>query len=434
MNGRRPALVIALLGVTGLISAFSLAPVAGAPAASNPKPRAVLFDKGGAKGDALGSSVAVSGKLLAVGAPGRRVNGHKAQGAVDLFIKPGSGWRHAKLITRLTVANGHRNDGFGFSVAIAGSTIVVGAPRAHPGGSASAGAVYLFSRPVGGWGNAHHPTGQLVPTDRSSTDKFGYALAAHGPTIVVGSPGHVVGFHPGQGAAYVFTRSGRGWFGTHHQQAELSTDEIAPNTQLGYSVAIAGRTIVAGAPYRKVGNNAAQGAAYVFRERVGGWRDASQDAILTATDGASSDFLGTSVAVSGDTVVAGAPYHQVGNQKYEGATYVFVKPAGGWFGTRSQRATLTVKPGGNGAAFFGQGVAAHGRTVIANGSGVDAVFIRPGSGWSGTRHQHSVLTGVGGVANLGKAIAMTAHVVAAGAPAEAIGKHTAQGVVNVFVR
>ncbi|HWB66023.1 MAG TPA: FG-GAP repeat protein [Mycobacteriales bacterium] len=434
----RFAIATGLLGAAALLGPLALAPVAASPSAATPKTRVLLYDKAGAKGDELGYSVATSGKLIAVGVPGRRVNGHHAQGAVDVFVKR-SGWRHAKLETRLTLPNGHRNDEFGFSVAIAGSTIVAGTPLSHPGGNASAGSVYVFSRPVGGWRNIHHPTGRLVPSDGTSSDQFGYSIAASGSTVVVGSPGHVVGFHSSQGAVYVFTKPHDGWFNDRRQTAELSTDENAPNSRIGYSVAISGSMIVAGAPYQRVGSNASQGAAYVFHRSGFSWHNGTQAAKLVASNGAANDFFGTAVAVTGSTVAVGAPFRKVSGREHQGVTYVFVRPSVGWFGTRNQSATLSVHPGGNAEAFLGQAVAASGRTIIANGGGVDAVFRRPGSGWSGVRHQHSVITGVAGVANLGgpsanSTVAMSSGLVVAGSPLEPIGKHTAQGAINVFVR
>jgi len=97
--------------------------------------------------------------------------------------------------------------------------------------------------------------------------------------------------------------------------------------QLGSSIAISGETIVAGAPGHKVANNDQQGAAYVFAKPSGMVSVETQSAELTASDGGASDQLGSSIAISGGTVVAGAPSHLVGRSR-QGAAYVFVQPAG----------------------------------------------------------------------------------------------------------
>ncbi len=85
-------------------------------------------------------------------------------------------------------------------------------------------------------------------------------------------------------------------------------------------MAVSGTTVVAAAPNRTVGSNARQGAAYVFSDSATGWVQTGE---LIASDGAAQDFLGASVALSGSTVVAGAPYHKVGSNSAQGVAYVF---------------------------------------------------------------------------------------------------------------
>ena len=82
-------------------------------------------------------------------------------------------------------------------------------------------------------------------------------------------------------------------------EQKLTASDGAALDQLGYSVAIDGDTLVAGA----IGDDAAQGAVYVFQRSGGSW---VFNAKLTASDGAANDFLGTSVAIDGDTIVVGA--------------------------------------------------------------------------------------------------------------------------------
>jgi hypothetical protein len=90
-------------------------------------------------------------------------------------------------------------------------------------------------------------------------------------------------------------------------------------------VAVSGNTVVAGAPSATVGGNAGQGAAYVFVKPASGWVSATETDKLTAADGAANDKLGWSAAAdSGNTVVAGAPYAAVEGNPAAGAAYVFV--------------------------------------------------------------------------------------------------------------
>ena len=104
----------------------------------------------------------------------------------------------------------------------------------------------------------------------------------------------------------------------------MTASDGAVNGVFGWSVAVSGDTAVAGAPYATVGSNYLQGAAYVFVKPSSGWATTSAfDAKLTASDGPAGDLLGYSVAVSGDTVVSGAPSATAGFNFRQGAAYVF---------------------------------------------------------------------------------------------------------------
>jgi hypothetical protein len=92
----------------------------------------------------------------------------------------------------------------------------------------------------------------------------------------------------------VFGRSGTAW----SQQAELTASDGASVDSFGNSVALSGDTALIGAP---TGNRT--GAAYVFGRSGTTW---SQQAKLTASDGAFDDLFGYSVALSGDSALIGA--------------------------------------------------------------------------------------------------------------------------------
>src|SRR5262249_57460127 len=93
------------------------------------------------------------------------------------------------------------------------------------------------------------------------------------------------------------------------ETAKLTASDGAPNDFLGSSVAISGDTVVVGADLDTIGLNVQQGSAYVFVKPGTGWADATQTAKLTASDGAGRDQFGLSVAITGDTLVVGAPAH-----------------------------------------------------------------------------------------------------------------------------
>jgi hypothetical protein len=203
---------------------------------------------------------------------------------------------------------------------------------------------------------------ELTASDGAAGDQFGFsiALSGDGNTAVVGAFGHTVNGNVYQGAAYVFTNSGGNW----SQQAELSASDGAAGDWFGDSVALSGdgNTAVLGASGHAVNGNQIQGAAYVFTNSAGSW---SQQAELTASDGVYDDEFGISVALSsdGNTALVGALFHTVnGNTNYQGAAYVFTNSAGSW----SQQQELTASDGAGGD-LFGNSVtlSSDGNTALA---------------------------------------------------------------------
>lgn len=109
------------------------------------------------------------------------------------------------------------------------------------------------------------------------------------------------------------------------QQAKLTASDGAFFDQFGGSVALSGDTVVVGARFHDVVANANQGSAYVFVKPAGGWSGSlSENAKLTASDGAKFDHFGGSVALSGDTMVVGADFGNSGTNNDQGSAYVFV--------------------------------------------------------------------------------------------------------------
>jgi hypothetical protein len=124
------------------------------------------------------------------------------------------------------------------------------------------------------------------------------------------------------------------------QTAELT----APGRRrgdIGFSVSISCNTIVAGAPSAAL-TNVDSGAAYVFVEPAGGWVNMTPTAKLVSSSPKKNDQLGTSVAISGDSVIAGLP--QSGISGEGGAAYLFLKPPGGWVSI-TQTLKLTASKG-----------------------------------------------------------------------------------------
>ena len=208
----------------------------------------------------------------------------------------------------------------------------------------------------------------LKSSDIRFTDRFGSAVAISGDTVVVGIPIRE------EGEAYVFVRSG----GTWSEQAHLKASNPDRGDSFGSSVAISGDTLVVGAPGEDsaatgIGgdqndNDAREsGAAYVFVRTGSTW---SQQAYLKASNTEAEDSFGESVAVSGDTVIVGAPTEgsdatgidgpqDNNNAEGSGAAYVFVRTGSTW----SQQIYLKASNTGTGD-HFGESVAISGNTLV----------------------------------------------------------------------
>ena len=299
----------------------------------------------GAARDYFGYSVAVNGPTALVGAPLHQVGSNTTQGAAYVYTETNGVWSQT---TELNASDGATNDLFGYSVALNGATALVGAPFHYVGSNTQQGAAYVYTEASGVWSQ----TAELTASDGAAGNYFGDSVALNGPTALVGAPQHQVGSNADQGTAYVYTET----TGTWSQTAELTASDGAAQDQFGSSVALNGATALVGAPRHNVGSRYQQGAAYVYTEASGTW---SQAAELTASDGLASNLLGSSVALDGATAVVGAD--NVGT--YVLPAYVYVEPAGGWATTSSFSAELTASDEG-GSDRFGASVAVSGPTVL----------------------------------------------------------------------
>ena len=277
-----------------------------------------LGDASESSGDVLGKSVAISGDTIVAGAQG--------SGYADVFVRPPGGWATTSTpAAQLTDSAISGNTGFGSSVAVSGDTVVVG----DPADGGAIGGAYVYVKPAGGWANATLPNASLFASSPTSGQQLGQSVAIAGDTIVAGAGGWRDSSNVQTGAVFVFVRPASGWGtgnGSLHQTAILSGTNVPATSFVGQSVAFDGTTVVGGAPQWQVGGNQV-GAALVWTKPSGGWVDATDDAVLTASDGANNDDLGTSVALAGSTVVAGSPGRFFPSR---GALYVFDKPSTGW--------------------------------------------------------------------------------------------------------
>ena len=339
--------------------------------------RAKLTASDGAVNDSFGYSVAVSRDIAVVGAPYDDTPAGNDAGSVYVFARSGNVWTER---ARLLASDGTAHDNFGFSVAVDGDTVVVGAWIDDTSGGSDAGSAYVFVRSGNSWTEQAH----LTASDGAPFDLFGLSVAVSGDTAVVGADADDTARGTNAGSVYVFVRSGNVW----SEQAHLVASDGAPFDLFGAWVAVDGNTAVVTAPGDDTLGGVDTGSAYVFVRSGDVW---TEQARLFASDGAEYDYFGGSVAVDGDTVVLGA-WDDTDAGTLAGSAYVFVRSGNVW----TEQAHLFASDGADYDYFGTNSVAVSGNTIVVGAygddteAGIDAgsayVFVRSGNVWSERAH------------------------------------------------
>ena len=343
----------------------------------------------------FGSSLAISGDTVIVGAANVQIKYGPpgSPGSVYVFTYDGALWIQE---AELTASDGAPNNGFGVSVAIDGDDVIIGAPYDDPAARTWKGAAYVFVRSMGIWSEQQKLTGD----DLQNGDFFGVSAGISGDTAVVGALSQ---------SAYVFVRSD----GTWTQQQKLIAIDALRSSGFGRAVAISLDTIAVGAQcVDSFGNCVDPGSVYIFVRSGDIWT--RQQKLLVDADFQGS--FGSSAAITGDILVAGAPLDSTAGN-LAGAAYVFVRTDDTW----SQLQKLTVT---DGIARLGYSVGISGNTIVAGGpyadspraaaSGAAYVFHFDGNTWvqdtklTASDEQRADLFGI--------AVATNGDTIVAGAP------------------
>ena len=325
--------------------------------------QAKLLASDGAEGDLFGTSVAVDGDTIIIGTPNNDNKHGFDAGAAYTFTRAEGKWaQRAKLLARDEMGGGH----FGESVALNGSTAVIGAPDNDNKNGIYAGAAYIFTRGEGKWVQR----AKLLASDGAKFNRFGFSVAVDGATVAVGTPEASNQNGYGTGTVYMFVHRQGQWV----QQAKLLPSDEAGGDHFGHSVALNGDTVLIGAPWddKEHGKNDA-GTAYVFTRSGGQW---VQQAKLLPNDETEGKVFGFSVALDGNTAMIGA-HGDDDKAEDAGAAYVFTRRGGTW----TQQAKLLASNRAE-MDIFGRSVALKGNTAIVgapeffyvNSPGVGYVF------------------------------------------------------------
>ncbi|MES2707915.1 MAG: leucine-rich repeat protein, partial [Verrucomicrobiota bacterium] len=402
-------------------------------------------------GDSFGAGIAVSGNTVVIAAPNEDSSAAEEgdslsdSGAVYVFVKSGAGWRQE---ARLQASNAGSGDLFGSSVAIDGDTIIVGASGESGSASGingdqsdnltqSSGAAYLFTRNGTVWTQSAY----LKASKPGAYAGFGYAVSISGDILAVGASregssasgvnGNETGSGaPNSGAVYLFARSGGIWT----QSAYLKASNPGNEDRFGKKISISDGTVVVAAPGESsnaTGVNGDQtsnslagaGAVYVFVKNDGHW---TQQAYLKASNTGAGDNFGQSVGISGDRLIVGASGEdssaagingdQTDNKATDsGAAYIFIRTGSAW----SQQAYLK---GAGVTGRFGWSAAISGDIAVvgadqeAGRTGTVRVFQWTGSGWF--QQARLAASNAGSSDLFGSSVSVSGHTLATGAISE----------------
>jgi len=350
-----------------------------------------------ATGDYFGMSLALSDDTALIGVPFDNTASGTDAGSAYIFSRSGSTWYQQ---AKLTSADAAAGDIFGSSVSLSNNTALISAPYDNTPAGTYTGSAYVFTRSGTIWSQQS----KFMSADATTGDFFGSSVAISGDTALIGAFRDDTAAGTDSGSAYVFTRSGTTW----SQQAKLTAGDGVSYSDFGTSVSLSGNTALIGAYYTGSYFFAEDvvGSAYVFTRSGNTW---SQQAKLTAGDGALYNSFGLSVALDADTALVSAYQDDTPAGTSTGSAYIFTRSGTTW----SQQAKLMATDAVSGNK-FGFSVALsdntalvsapHNSTAAGTSAGSAYVFSRSGSTWS----QQTKLTADDGSAddNFGQSVAL----------------------------
>ncbi|MCF7809520.1 T9SS type A sorting domain-containing protein [bacterium] len=261
--------------------------------------------------DYFGISVSINGDYAIVGAYYEDPGDINRAGSAYIFHRSGEDWTQQ---AKINASDAEEEDNFGAFVSISGDYAIVGAYLEDPGGVSAAGSAYIFHRSGEDWTQQ----AKINASDAQESDRFGYSVSINGDYIIVGAYGD----DPG-GSAYIFHRSGEDWT----QQAKINASDAQESDRFGYSVSINGDYVIVGASEEHPGDVSNAGSAYIFHRSGEDW---TQQAKINASDLGQDDRFGTSVSISSDYVIVGAPEEDPGNVSMAGSAYIFHRSGESW--------------------------------------------------------------------------------------------------------
>jgi len=312
----------------------------------------------GAASDNFGSAVSISGDYAIIGS---RYDDDKASNSGSAYIykkNPDDVW---EFVSKLIPNDGAASDYFGHAVAIFGDVAIIGA-YADEGKGSNAGSAYIYQRNGDTWSYIT----EIFASDGAASDYFGYAVSLTNDYAIIGAHNDD-DKGDASGSVYIFQRNGTYWT----QITKLVPSDGLASDYFGYAVSISGDYAIIGANGDDE-KSSDSGSAYIYQRSGNYWNLVEK---LVPEDGASSDYFGYAVSISGDYAVVGACYDddKGGNS---GSAYIYQNVNNNW-----QQIKKLVAPDGAGSDYFGYAVALSEKYAIVGAYAEDARTTDSGSAY-----------------------------------------------------
>jgi FG-GAP repeat len=293
-----------------------------------------------APGDQYGWSIALQGGTLLIGARFDDDRGFNS-GSIYAYTLTDGIWVERQ---KFSAPDGAVNDQYGSAISLDGDLAFIGTPFDDDNGFES-GSVYIYERTAGLWAVER----KITAHDGEPGDQFGWSVALSAGSALIGAR-----FDDDEafnsGSAYLYNRTAQTW----HMKQKFTASDAAVNDQFGWTVALDDKTAVIGARFNDdMGINSGSAYVYTLIDKV--W---SQHQKLTASDGESGNQYSWAIALDGDKLIIGAPFDNY-DEALSGSCYVYSRSDHGWSEQQKLTANIEVL-----AARYGISVALEGDTTL----------------------------------------------------------------------
>ncbi|MES2777565.1 MAG: hypothetical protein V4722_25525 [Bacteroidota bacterium] len=266
----------------------------------------------------FGYSVSTSGNYAIVGAWGDNVGGNVSQGSANIYQYDGVQW---VFMQKLTDATGAAGDEFGYSVSISGNSAIVGARKDDVGANADQGSAIIYQYNGTSWVFMQ----KITDAAGAANDYYGHSVSVSGNFLIVGSPGDDNGANTNQGSVIFYE------YYNVINWVPIQKTVYAPvaGSNFGNSVSISGNHAIVGANGFDVAtiSGSGEGAAIVYQFIGTNWVYTQR---ITDYAGAANDYFGSSVSISGNYAIVGAPYDDFSGMMDSGSASIFKWNGSNW--------------------------------------------------------------------------------------------------------